>query len=88
MSRIGKKVIKLPAGVKVSTKDNHVHVEGPKGKLDGIVPAGVEVKVVGQEVTMVLKSTERAAGAPRLGPLAAREHGRRRDQHVFEDPRD
>jgi large subunit ribosomal protein L6 len=63
MSRIGKKVIKLPAGVKVSTKDNHVHVEGPKGKLDGIVPAGVEVKVVGQEVTMVLKSEERAAGA-------------------------
>jgi large subunit ribosomal protein L6 len=33
MSRIGKKVIPVPAGVKVSIKDHVVHVEGPKGKL-------------------------------------------------------
>ncbi len=33
MSRIGKKPISVPAGVKISIKDRHVAVEGPKGKL-------------------------------------------------------
>ena len=33
MSRIGKLPIQLPAGVKVTTADNIVTVEGPKGKL-------------------------------------------------------
>lgn len=63
MSRIGKKIITLPAGVKVSSKDGAVHVEGPKGKLDGILPAGVKVKVEGQTVTVELVSQERTAGA-------------------------
>lgn len=33
MSRLGKKPIPVPAGVKVSIADNVVTVEGPKGKL-------------------------------------------------------
>jgi len=33
MSRIGKKIITVPAGVKVSIKDRTINVEGPKGKL-------------------------------------------------------
>ncbi|HYE63119.1 MAG TPA: 50S ribosomal protein L6 [Phycisphaerales bacterium] len=33
MSRIGKKAVPVPAGVKVAVKDQAVHVEGPKGKL-------------------------------------------------------
>jgi large subunit ribosomal protein L6 len=33
MSRIGKKEITVPAGVKVAVKDRVVMVEGPKGKL-------------------------------------------------------
>ena len=33
MSRIGKKTIPVPAGVKVAVKDRTVNVEGPKGKL-------------------------------------------------------
>ena len=32
MSRIGKKAVPVPAGVKVSVKDNTVHIEGTKGK--------------------------------------------------------
>jgi large subunit ribosomal protein L6 len=63
MSRIGKKIIALPAGVKVNAKPGSVHVEGPKGKLDGILPAGVEVKITGQELQVVLTSQERNAGA-------------------------
>lgn len=33
MSRIGKKPIEIPKGVKVSVDDRSVNVEGPKGKL-------------------------------------------------------
>jgi len=33
MSRIGKKPLAVPAGVKIETKDERVFVEGPKGKL-------------------------------------------------------
>ena len=33
MSRIGKKPIPLPAGVKYTVAGQHVLVEGPKGKL-------------------------------------------------------
>jgi len=33
MSRIGKKAVPVPAGVKIAIKDGVVNVEGPKGKL-------------------------------------------------------
>ncbi len=33
MSRIGKKSVAVPAGVKIAIKDRTVNVEGPKGKL-------------------------------------------------------
>lgn len=45
MSRIGKKSVAVPAGVKVAVKDGTVNVEGPKGKLSIKVPAAVSVKV-------------------------------------------
>ncbi len=33
MSRIGKKVIPIPAGVQVQIKDSHVDVKGPRGEI-------------------------------------------------------
>jgi large subunit ribosomal protein L6 len=33
MSRIGKKAIAVPAGVKVALKDQTINIDGPKGKL-------------------------------------------------------
>ena len=33
MSRIGNKVIALPAGVEITNNDNVVTVKGPKGEL-------------------------------------------------------
>lgn len=45
MSRIGKKSVAVPAGVKVAVKDGAVNVEGPKGKLSIKVPAVVTVQV-------------------------------------------
>ena len=44
MSRIGKKPIALPQGVTVEIEGNTVKVQGPKGKLDTQVPAGIRVE--------------------------------------------
>ncbi|MBP1635697.1 MAG: rplF [Acidobacteria bacterium] len=41
MSRIGKKPIPIPDGVKVSVTPEAVEVQGPKGKLRQAVPPGV-----------------------------------------------
>jgi large subunit ribosomal protein L6 len=47
MSRIGKKPIALPAGVKytVSEDGNTVVVEGPKGKVTAMLPGGIKLVV-------------------------------------------
>lgn len=47
MSRIGRQPVIIPAGVKVSVSAGKVMVEGPKGKLERVLPLGgvaVEVK--------------------------------------------
>jgi large subunit ribosomal protein L6 len=41
MSRIGKKPITLPKGVKYTVQTNTVLVEGPKGKVTALIPAGI-----------------------------------------------
>jgi large subunit ribosomal protein L6 len=45
MSRIGKKPIPLPKGVKVDVQPGAVEVQGPKGKLRQPVPAGITFAV-------------------------------------------
>jgi large subunit ribosomal protein L6 len=52
MSRIGKMPIKIPAGVKVSSKDGVFHFEGPKGKLSHKIPVGIFVKVEGDHINL------------------------------------
>jgi len=44
MSRIGKKPIPVPSGVKVNIQGNLVTVQGPKGKLDTSVPGGIKLE--------------------------------------------
>jgi large subunit ribosomal protein L6 len=44
MSRIGKKPIAIPQGVKVAVAGNLVSVQGPKGKLETSIPAGIKVE--------------------------------------------
>ncbi len=41
MSRIGKKPIALPKGVKYTVQSNVVVVEGPKGKVNALLPSGI-----------------------------------------------
>ncbi len=43
MSRIGKKPIAIPPGVKVAIEGNLVKVQGPKGALETRLPAGVKL---------------------------------------------
>src|SRR5215467_3358403 len=42
MSRIGKKPIAIPSGVKVQVSDAKIDVQGPKGKLSIAVPHGIK----------------------------------------------
>lgn len=54
MSRIGKKVITLPANVKVDVLDgNLVNVEGPKGKLSFKFNSEMQINVSSTEVSVV-----------------------------------
>jgi large subunit ribosomal protein L6 len=41
MSRIGKKPIPIPSGVKIQVSDGAVEVQGPKGKLRQALPPGI-----------------------------------------------
>ena len=52
MSRIGKIPVAIPAKVKVEIKDRKVFVEGPKGKLDWILPRRTTAKVENNEVVV------------------------------------
>ena len=50
MSRIGKKPITIPAGVKVELDGRECRVEGPKGKLAISLPPLTDLKVDGSEI--------------------------------------
>ena len=63
MSRIGKQPIILPAGVKVSLADQTLKVEGPKGKLQQNIPAGITLKVEGNEAKVIRPDDERRSKA-------------------------
>ncbi|MGT2802403.1 LSU ribosomal protein L6P [Streptococcus henryi] len=52
MSRIGNKVITLPAGVEITNNNNVVTVKGPKGELTREFNKNIEIKVEGTEVSL------------------------------------
>src|SRR5258708_5485275 len=41
MSRIGRKPIPVPAGVKIAMQSGKIDVQGPKGKLSFAIPFGI-----------------------------------------------
>ena len=67
MSRIGKQSIKIPAGVKVTSKDSVFSFEGPKGKLSQKLPNGVNAKMEGDHI--LVTRDESVEGAPALHGL-------------------
>ena len=63
MSRIGKKPIVVPAGVKVAVDGNTVNVEGPKGKLSQTIPVDLSIKMDGSVLTVDRGSDARTVRA-------------------------
>ncbi len=53
MSRIGKKVIAIPAGVSVEYKDHIVTVKGPKGSLTREIFGAIDIRQEGAELHVV-----------------------------------
>lgn len=56
MSRIGNRIITIPAGVTVEEKDGIVTVKGPKGELTQPMLKDITMKVEGTEVTVERKN--------------------------------
>ena len=50
MSRIGKKPIAIPKGVKIDVHPGAVEVQGPKGKLRQSLPAGIGFQLEGDQL--------------------------------------
>jgi len=61
MSRIGKKPIPLPSGVKYKLEGNTVVVEGPKGKVSALVAEGVSLKASDGHLLIERQSDKYAA---------------------------
>jgi large subunit ribosomal protein L6 len=66
MSRIGKKPIAIPKGVKIDVKPGTVEVQGPKGKLQQPLPPGIGFEVAGDQLTATML---------REDPLLGKFHG-------------
>ena len=59
MSRIGKKPISVPLGVKVAVEGATVKAEGPKGRLSQTIPSGVSVTMESNVLTVARDSDHR-----------------------------
>jgi len=64
MSRIGNKRVRLPDKVKVScTEAGSVTVEGPKGKLEWLLPGQIKLRIEGNEVALSRENDSRRVKA-------------------------
>jgi large subunit ribosomal protein L6 len=59
MSRIGKKPIKVPSGVKVTIGESHLDIEGKRGKLTAPIPSGIRFELNGDTLTAIRNSDEK-----------------------------
>ena len=63
MSRVGKQPITLPDKVSVKLTGSNVNVEGPKGKLDYVLPEGITLQQEGSTVSIGRVSEDRRVRA-------------------------
>jgi large subunit ribosomal protein L6 len=61
MSRIGRKPITVPAGVKIQIAPTAVEVQGPKGKMSVNLPRGITLEQKGAELHAIRQSDDQAA---------------------------
>lgn len=59
MSRIGRKPVVIPDGVKVEVDGRVVRAEGPRGKLTQPIPSGLRAAVTDRQVVITRESDER-----------------------------
>ena len=59
MSRIGKKPIKVPSGVKVTIGESQLEIEGKKAKLSAPIPPGIRFELNGDTLTAIRNSDEK-----------------------------
>ena len=63
MSRIGKKPVIIPTGVKISLEKSTIKVQGPKGLLSMEIPYGVEISVINGTLEVKTASESRKGKA-------------------------
>ncbi|MCI0489977.1 MAG: 50S ribosomal protein L6 [Blastocatellia bacterium] len=61
MSRIGKKPIALPKGVKVNINDGEIEVTGPNGTLTTRVPEGIKFRLDGDQLIAEREADDKIA---------------------------
>lgn len=61
MSRIGRMPIPLPAGVQYTVEGNTLRVEGPKGKVQQMIPAGIQLETRDGFIHAVRENDSQAA---------------------------
>jgi large subunit ribosomal protein L6 len=61
MSRIGKKPVPLPQGVKYEIKGNTIVVQGPKGVVESHLPSGVKLETADGHINVIRESENHAA---------------------------
>ena len=66
MSRIGKKPVEITAKTKVEVNGQAIHVEGPKGKLEWIVPSPIKIEVKDGKIIVTTAQLDRV-GKSRWG---------------------
>ena len=59
MSRIGNKIITLPAGVEFTQDNGVVTVKGPKGELTREFPTAIEIRVEGTEELFTVQTIQK-----------------------------
>jgi len=67
MSRVGKRPVNIPAGVKVEVNANVVRVEGPKGKLEHRLPESIGAEVKDGKVIVKKKGSGKEERNPLHG---------------------
>ena len=70
MSRIGNKVVVLPAGVEIKQDGNNITVKGPKGELTREFSSDIKMNIEGNEVTFT-----RNENNPRNNSCKLQQHG-------------
>ena len=63
MSRIGRKPIKVPSGVKIGLNNGVVEVEGGKGKLSWDIPSGINTKLEEENILVERDNDEKKVKA-------------------------